>query len=562
VSWTLRARPGGFTTRWSEEVAASYRAAGYWRDETLCDVARSSAAAEPDRLLLVEGTHCLTRSAAWDAALRLAAFFLSRGLQPGDVVSFQLPNWSEAAIVALATRLCGLVLNPVPPIYREAELGFILADCRARLLLIPEVFRKHDHRRIVENLRAQLPLLRDVVVVRGDAGASCTAWSDALSCAPLANDDLPAIDPSAVMVVMYTSGTTGRPKGVLHHHHGYDYRVRTMADAWSIGPDDVVFMPSPVTHITGAFWAFDMPWVSGATSVLMDVWGPDDAIACIAANGCTVTGGATPFLRQLLDVAATRPEAMASLRLFFCGGTTVSADLIREAAAAHPQCLFFRAYGSTEMPTTTLGIRDRAQAVLGAETDGEIVPPTEVRIVVATSGAVLLDGEEGEILVRGPEALVGYVRPEDDAVAFDDDGFFRMGDLGRRVHGSYLVITGRKKDIIIRSGENISPKEVEDALSVHPAIADVAIVAMPNATTGERGCAFVVLRAGQIIDLVEIGRWLTRAGLARQKFPEHLVVVDDLPRVPSGKISKDVLRAHARGIAATEDEARTQEVLP
>jgi acyl-CoA synthetase (AMP-forming)/AMP-acid ligase II len=501
----------------------------------------------------------LTRADAWDAALRLASFFRACGLEPGDVVSFQLPNWSEAAIVALAVRLCGLVLNPVPPIYREAELGFILADCRAKLLLIPGVFRKHDHRRTIAGLRAQLPLLRDVVVVRGDAGTSCVAWDDALSCARLADDELPAIDPSAPMLAMYTSGTTGRPKGVLHHHHGYDYRVRTMAEAWSIGPDDVVFMPSPVTHITGAFWAFDMPWVSGATSVLMDVWSPDEAIACIAKSRCTVTGGATPFLRQLLDVAAARPAAMASLRLFFCGGTTVSAELIREASVAHPQCLFFRAYGSTEMPTTTLGIRDRAHAALGAETDGEIVPPTEVRIVDATSGAPLPDGAEGEILVRGPEALVGYVRPEDDAAAFDDDGFFRMGDLGRRVHGRYLVITGRKKDIIIRSGENISPKEVEDALSVHPAVADVAIVAMPSRTTGEQGCAFVIVHPGQTIDLDEMRRFLTRAGLARQKFPEHLVVVDDLPRVPSGKISKDVLRAQAKDIAAAEDEVRVQE---
>ena len=561
MSWQLRAGPGGFRTRWSDEVATAFRAAGHWRGETLRDAARRACGDAPERVLLVEGDRRLTRAEAWDASLRLAAFFRARGLVPGDVVSFQLPNWIESAIVALATRMSGLVLNPVPPIYREAEVGFILADVRTKLLFVPEVFRRHDHLRMIEGLRAGLPELRDVVVVRGEAGsrAPALAWNGALSCAPLRDDELPAIDPSAVMVAMYTSGTTGRPKGVLHHHHGYDYRVRTMGEAWSIGPSDVVFMPSPVTHITGAFWAFDMPWVTGATSVLMDVWSPDDAIACIERNRCTVTGGATPFLRQLLDTAASRPEAMASLRLFFCGGTTVSADLIREASMAHPRCLFFRAYGSTEMPTTTLGIRARAQATLGAETDGEIVPPTEVRIVDAKTGDVLPDGEEGEILVRGPEALVGYVRPEDAADAFDDDGFFRMGDLGRRVHGDYLVITGRKKDIIIRSGENLSPKEVEDALSAHPAIADVAIVAMPSPVTGEKGCAFVVLRPGHTIDLAEIRRFLERAGLARQKFPEHLVVVEDLPRVPSGKISKDVLRARAREIAQAADAAVPQE---
>jgi acyl-CoA synthetase (AMP-forming)/AMP-acid ligase II len=548
MSWTLRADPSGFATRWSDDAAVSYRAAGYWRDETMGDVARRVCREAPDHLLLIEGDRRATRRDVWDAASRLAAFFLSRGLRPGDVVSFQLPNWIEAAVIALAVRRCGLVLNPIPPIYRESEVGYILQDCRAKLAFVPQVFRKHDHQRMLVGLQAELPLLRDVVVVRGD-GPDGLAWEQALSLEPARDAALPPIDPTAAMVVMYTSGTTGRPKGVIHNHYSFDYRVRSMVETWSIGPSDVVFMPSPVTHITGAYWAFDIPWVSGATSVLMDVWSPDEAIDCIERNRCTVTGGATPFLRQLLDTAVRRPAAMASLRIFFCGGTTVSADLIREAAARYPDCLSFRAYGSTEMPTTTLGIRDRAQADLGAETDGEVVPPTEVKIVDASSGATVADGEEGEILVRGPEQLVGYVHPEDNDGAFDEDGYFRMGDLGRRVHGRYLVITGRKKDIIIRSGENISPKEVEDVLASHAAVADVAIVAMPSRETGEKGCAFVVLRPAQTIDLAEIRRFLEGAGLARQKCPEHLVIIDELPRVPSGKVSKDVLRARAKAIA-------------
>jgi len=548
VSWTLRTDPSGFSTRWSDAAAARYRAGGWWRDETLGDVALRTYREAPDRLLLIERDQCVTRAAAWDAASRLVAFFLSRGLRPGDVVSFQLPNWTEAAVIALAARRCGLVLAPIPPNYRESEVGFILEDCRAKVLFIPQVFRKHDHHRMLAGMRSQLPSLQDVVVVRGDDAARLQ-WNEVLSFAPAGEETLPRIDPATAMVVMYTSGTTGRPKGVIHNHNAFDYRVRAICEAWSIGSSDVVFMPSPVTHITGAYWAFDIPWVSGTTSVLMDVWSADEGIDCIEKNRCTVTGGATPFLRQLLDTAVGRPGAMASLRIFFCGGTTVSPDLIREAAASHPHCLFFRAYGSTETPTTTLGIRARADADLGADTDGEVVPPTEVKIVDASSGADIADGEEGEILVRGPEQLVGYVHPEDNAAAFDEDGYFHTGDLGRRVHGRYLVITGRKKDIIIRSGENISPKEVEDVLATHAAVADVAIVAMPSRETGEKGCAFVVLRPGQTIDLADIRRFLERARLARQKFPEHLVIVDELPRVPSGKISKDVLRARAKAIA-------------
>lgn len=547
MSWAYRTDPSGFQVRWSDEVAARYRAEGYWRPTTLVDAARAAVAEDPDRVLLIEGERRLTRGQAWAQALRLAGFFLSHGLKPGDVISFQLPNWLEASVIALAARMTGLVVNPIPPIYRGAELAYILADCGAKLIFTPRVFRKHDHAAVIEGLRAELPALRDVVVVRGEGGD--LTYEAALAHAPAMEADLPQVDPAAVMMVMYTSGTTGRPKGVLHTHHGFDHRVRNMGEAWDVGPDDVVFMPSPVTHITGAFWAFDMPWVRGSQSVLIDVWRAEEGVACIEQNRCTVSGGATPFLQQLLDTARGKPGVLGSLRLFFCGGTTVSPDLIRQASDTFPQCLFFRAYGSTEMTTTTTGVRRKADAELGAVTDGEVRYPTEVRIVDPAGDADVAAGEEGEIAVRGPEAFAGYLQPRDNEGAFDQDGFFRMGDLGRRVHGDYLVVTGRKKDIIIRSGENISPKEVEDVLSTHPAVADVAIVAMPSFATGEKGCAFVVLRPGHALDLGGVGRFLDDAGLARQKFPEHLVVVDDLPRVPSGKVKKDVLRLRARDIA-------------
>ncbi len=543
MSWGTKTDPSGWSIRWSDEVAARYRAEGHWRDATLVDAARAAVAEDASRILLIEGSKHLTRGEAWEQALRLAGFFLHHGLKPGDVVAFQLPNWIEAAVLALAARMIGIVINPIPPIYRESELGYILADCGAKMIFVPEVFRKHNHAAMIKALRPDLPALAHVVVLRGNGELT---WEQALSEAPAS--ELPKVDPSAVMMVMYTSGTTGKPKGVLHTHYGFDHRVRTMGDAWSVGPDDVVFMPSPVSHITGAFWAFDMPWVRGSRSVLIDVWAAEDGIRCIEENRCTVSGGATPFLQQLLDMSRGKPGMLSSLRLFFCGGTTVSPDLVRQASETFPNCLFFRAYGSTEMTCVTLGISSRAEAELGAETDGAILYPTEVRIVDPSSEADLPDGEEGEILARGPGLFVGYLHPADNEGNFESDGSFRMGDLGCRVHANYLVITGRKKDIIIRSGENISPKEVEDLLFNHPAVAEVAIVAMPSATTGEKGCAFIIPRAGQTIDLAEIRRFLDGAGLARQKFPEHLVLVDDLPRVPSGKVKKDILRIRAREI--------------
>ncbi|KHK90148.1 AMP-binding protein [Novosphingobium malaysiense] len=550
MQWTKKRDPSGFETRWCPQLAKAYLDAGHWADTTVVAAARAAVEAAPDHVFQIEGDASMTRAQVWEQALRLAGFFRNRKLVPGDVVSLQLPNWMETAVIALAARMCGLVINPIPPIYREAELAYILADCRSKAIFVPGVFRRHDHYAMVKDLQETLPDLADTIVVRGEGDLD---WDTALANPPADPDTLPEVDAGSVLIAMYTSGTTGKPKGVLHTHYTYDHRVRAMAEAWKICQDDVVFMPSPVTHVTGSIWAFDMPWVAGNTSVLMDVWTPDAGIACIERNCCTVTGGATPFLQQMLDIAQATPERLASLRLFFCGGTTVSPDLIRRASATLPNAMFFRCYGSTEMLTASLGIRDRSQMEMGAETDGEIVPPVEMRILDATSDEPLREGEEGEIVMRGPGLFAGYIHENDNAGSFLEDGFFRMGDLGRQVTGSdggkYVVITGRKKDIIIRSGENISPKEVEDVLSQHPAVAEVAIVAMPSAKTGEMGCAFIIPRADRTIDLPEVRRYLDEAGLARQKFPEHLVLVEDLPRVPSGKVRKDVLRNEAKALA-------------
>ena len=278
---SLRTDPSGLRIRWSEEAEQQYREAGYWLDETLVDAARRALKADPDRVMLVEGDRRLTRREAWNDALKMAAFFRSRGLRSGDMVSFQLPNWVEAAVFALAARMLGLVINPIPPIYRESEVGYILKDSRSKLVCIPHVFRRHDHLAMVEAMRGDLPDLRDILIVRGEPGFGLR-YEDAMAFAPLDEADLPKIDAGAVMMVMYTSGTTGRPKGVMHTHYTYDYRVRSMAEAWSVGPSDVVFMPSPVTHITGAYWEpSSMPWVAGSSAVLLDVWSPDAAIDSI-----------------------------------------------------------------------------------------------------------------------------------------------------------------------------------------------------------------------------------------------------------------------------------------
>ncbi len=546
MSWTIRRDIGGFPTRWSDTHAKQWLDAGYWRHETLVDIARQQTERDPAKTLLIENGKSLSRGDVYSSALRLANYLLQRGARPGDVIAFQLPNWSESAIIALAARMAGLVVNPVPPIYREAELRYMLGATGARFLFIPGVFRQFDYPRMVAKLRSDLPRLEDVIVVRGDS-ANTTRWEDALSCEPAV--DLPEVDPAAAFMVMFTSGTTGRAKGVIQTHYSFGYKARQMAQAWGVSGHDVIFMPSPVTHITGAIWAFDIPWITGAPAVLLDVWKVEEGIDAIREYGCTISGGATPFLQQLLAATSDDRSALASLRTFFCGGTSVSPELIKRVSREFPNCLFFRAYGSTEMMTVTLGISSAQQADLGAETDGIVLPPMQVKLLDDDGVEITEEGVEGEILAFGPEQFAGYLDTRDNTAAFDSDNFFKMGDLGQWSNGNYLVITGRKKDIIIRSGENISPKEVEDVLMEHPAIADVAIVAMPSATTGEMGCAFVIPNQGCAFDMNEMRSFLETAGLARQKYPEWLELVGDFPRVPSGKVRKDVLRKKAADIA-------------
>lgn len=543
----MRRDIGGWGVRWDAERAAAAVRNGDWKNCTIADHAAELLAHSPDRILAIEGERQFSVRDLHGAAERLARALLRRALVPGDTISFQLPNWHEAVVVSLAAAMAGLVLNPITPIYRDAEVGFMLGDSRSKLIFVPAGFRGYDFpammRRVLPGLATQV----EVVVVRGDA-AGFTDWE-----ALLADGDgelpLPGADPDAVKLVMYTSGTTGRAKGVIHSHNSLQAENWMRRAHLGIGPDDILFNPSPVTHVTGMLYALCMPFTLGVTTILMDVWDAIAAIDSMRRHGATGMVASTVFLQELLAAGQAQDEHLPQLRFFLCGGAQVRPDLVRDAAAHFPNAVFARIYGSTEVPVITAGVNRRADTALGAETDGQIFG-CEARVVDPATGAALPSGAVGEIVARGPQMFLGYTREEDNREAFDAEGFFRMGDLGHLVNGDFIVVTGRKKDLIIRGGENISPKEIEDVLLGHPAIADVAIVAMPSARTGEMACAFVIPRAGQTIDLAEIARLLIAAGLARQKIPEHLELVDGLPRTAIGKVRKDVLRATAREIAA------------
>ena len=527
--------PGGWRTRLDRDMIARYRTEGAWLDRTIGAQLRSLASAAPDRTLFIDGRGSLTAAQVLDRATRLANALTQLGLKAGDVVSFQLPNWNEAVLVELACALRGFVSNPIVPIYRDKEVGFILANARSRVLFVPEIFRTFDYRAMMMRLAGQCPDLAHIVYVRSADGAF-DALIDGAAAMTLADPD-----PNHVKLLLYTSGTTSTPKGVLHTHNTIDCEVRNFARSLGLGSGDVILMPSTLCHVTGYLYGIQMPITLGIPVVLMDVWNAAAAADLVDRYGVTFTIGATPFLQELAQFSEHEKRPLPSLRLFASGGAPVPPSAVHTAERAFADCRVFRVFGSTEAPTVTLGVLDEAAADLRACTDGRVVGH-EVRLL-RPDGSRCDDGEEGEIATRGPELCVGYAWELNDA--FDDDGFFHTGDLGRfDVHGC-LTVTGRAKDLIIRGGENISPKEIEDVLYSHPAIRDAAVVAMPHARLGETACAFVTLHDGAAFEMKDLRVLVEASGLAKQKWPERLEVLDVLPMTPSGKIRKNVLRERA-----------------
>ncbi len=491
---------------------------------TLADSLRAAAQRTPQRAVVIDGDCRLDCQTLFHQATALAQALLAR-MPTGSVVSFVLPNWHEAAVIYLGATFAGMRVNPILPSLRDRELQFILSDADSRMIFVPAEFRGHDYTSMLGRVTAQMENPPEVVVVRGEPGGH-TPYSALFGEQPSA--DLPVLDPDDVRMILYTSGTTGRPKGVLHTHNSIHALISQIGDHWLVSPGDKFLVPSPIAHIGGSIYAFECPLLLGTTAVLMERWDADDAVTLIEAEGCTHMAGATPFLEQLLGAAERAGTRLPSLKVFICGGASVPPSLIRRAAGYFERAAVSRVYGSTEVPVTTVGSVDNVDHA--AETDGR-AGIADIKLV------------DGEINARGPQMLVGYLHPEDDAESFDSDGYFRTGDLGRWIDDEYLVVTGRAKDIIIRNGENISPKEVEDILVGHPGIAEIAVVGLPDERTGERACAVIVASDQRPPDVPGLRALLEDHGVARFKVPEQVVVWDALPKNDAGKVLKHQIRA-------------------
>ncbi|EGO3703292.1 medium-chain fatty-acid--CoA ligase [Escherichia coli] len=529
------------TLTFNEQRRAAYRQQGLWGDASLADYWQQTARAMPDKIAVVDNHGAsYTYSALDHAASCLANWMLAKGIESGDRIAFQLPGWCEFTVIYLACLKIGAVSVPLLPSWREAELVWVLNKCQAKMFFAPTLFKQTRPVDLILPLQNQLPQLQQIVGVDKLAPATSS-----LSLSQIIADNTPLTTAitthgDELAAVLFTSGTEGLPKGVMLTHNNILASERAYCARLNLTWQDVFMMPAPLGHATGFLHGVTAPFLIGARSVLLDIFTPDACLALLEQQRCTCMLGATPFVYDLLNVLEKQPADLSALRFFLCGGTTIPKKVARECQQLGIKLL--SVYGSTESsPHAVVNLDDPLSRFM--HTDGYAAAGVEIK-VVDDARKTLPPGCEGEEASRGPNVFMGYFdEPELTARALDEESWYYSGDLCRMDEAGYIKITGRKKDIIVRGGENISSREVEDILLQHPKIHDACVVAMPDERLGERSCAYVVLKAPHhSLSLEEVVAFFSRKRVAKYKYPEHIVVIEKLPRTASGKIQKFLLR--------------------
>jgi acyl-CoA synthetase (AMP-forming)/AMP-acid ligase II len=503
---------------------------------SLWELIERRASKTPDALLAIdEDGRTMTYAEYHEAAERAAAGLAALGVGEGTPVSWELPTWIESLVLVGALSRLGAVQNPMLPIYRHREVEFITRQTGARWLIVPSTRKGFDYEGMAREIAADQPGLEVLVVDRklpdGDPQDLPPPPEPAV-----ADADAP------VRWVFYTSGTTADPKGAQHSDRTIMASAFGMTKALGTQPDDVSALVFPFTHIGGIGWLFSSMMV-GFKTIVIESFDPKTTIPVLQREGVTLAGAGTPFHMAYLAAQREKPgkPLFPNVRAFPGGGAAKPVQLHYDVKSELGGVGVVSGYGLTECPILAMSTIDDPDAKL-AETEGRTTPGVAVK-VVKLDGSLATPGEEGEIRVTGPMLFRGYLDSSLDADAFDDEGFFRTGDLGIQDADGYLAITGRLKDVIIRKGETISAKEVEDVLFTSPAIADVAVVGLPDESSGERACAIVVPADPEAPPTLEnVFNFCTEAGLMTQKVPEQLEIVDVLPRNATGKVLKHELR--------------------
>ncbi|MGB7869944.1 MAG: AMP-binding protein [Mycobacterium sp.] len=515
-----------------------YRRLGYVSDMAMSSSVERAARLWGSRPAVAEAGVQMTHRELLKLVEHAAAWLRGAGIGPGAVVCWQTPNWWEAHLLGLAIWHVGAVSAPIAPFYREHELRQVIEEVRPAAVISAESFRGFAHAEAFDDLLADNGLDEiPRILLRG----SRFGWTpfDEVVWHPgrLPSANVGADEPC---LVLFTSGTTSRAKAAVHSSRTLLAETRQLADAWGLSWEDVGYMAAPLQHITGLLNAMTIPLLVGACAVLAERWEPSRAVQDIMTHRVTYSAGATVFLQELTD-AARDARLRLPLKMFACGGASVPrAVMERSEEQGIPAA---RLYGMTELPTVTV-MSPADPFDLRATTDGAVAPGVEVRVLGDDSHS-LSTGCAGELAVRGPERMLGYLEPAENRSALDDDGWFRTGDVGVLDDHGFLTITGRIKDVINRGGEKFSARDIEDLLASHPSVRQAAVVPGPDARFGEVPVAFVVLHGDRQSSVGELAAHLHTAGLARQKSPTAWHFVDALPMTPSGKVKKFELAATA-----------------
>ena len=530
------------------------RAQGWWEDQTLDDLLESALTSFPEKPAITAyrmdcgyDAPCkiLTFAELGDAVAQAAGSFRAMGIAKGDVVAVMLPNWWEFEVASLALTRIGAVPNPLMHIFRERELRFMLGFAETRAIIVPKVFRGHDFEKMIRALQPELPKLEHIVVVDGDGDNSFDRMVMTSGAAPVSAAEGTPVDPAEMSVLMYTSGTTGEPKGVMHCANTLVACVHALGNRFGLTSKDVHIGSTPFGHMTGYAAVMTQALAYGSTVVLMDVWEAAEGVRIMVREGVTHMAASTPFLADIGKQVRAGAEA-PKLTTFLCGGAQIPPVVIEDARKLLGVGVS-SLWGMTEGLAGSLTEPERA-AEKSATTDGRAIEGVELLIADETL-TPLPTGKTGRLYFRGAQQFLGYFK-RPGLCGRGAEGWFDTGDLAYMDEESYIRIDGRSKDIIIRGGENVPVVEIESVLYRHPRIADVAIVGFPDERLGERGCCFLVLGEGTDFTLDEMQDWLNRNGVAKQYWPEAVEVIELMPRNPTGKIQKFLLRERAAKYAA------------
>jgi len=517
------------------EQEQRYRSSGEWSTITLGEAVRRWAEERPDALAVVDGADGreATYRELYDDARRVAGWLIEAGVTPGGGVSVQLPSRYQTVVVDLAALMVGARLNPLLPNYRHKELRHFLDVSRAQVYVTPDTYRGFDHVELARRLRDEdgLTFAHLVVGTGGDIDLDTVLRREPAG-------DLPVVDARAVSELIFTSGTESQPKAVMHTEETVNHSAAATVEHLGLTDDDVVWMPSPIGHSTGFNFGVRLALLHGLPVVLQDRWEPARAAELIERYRCTYTLAASTFLSDLLRIARDEGRDLSTMRSFGCGGAPVAAELVREAAEQGVNVL--RIYGSTEGLIISWNQQSASQHHR-EETDG--LPPRSTEVQAwDDDGHQVPMGEVGELMVRGPNVCVGFFDdPERTRATFTEDGWLRSGDLGTVDSEGYVAVVGRKKETIIRGGLNIAPREIEDLLVEMPGVREVAVVGIADDRLGEIVAACIVPEGDVELELSDVVDYLREREMATYKLPQHLALVKELPRTPTGKVRKTEL---------------------